>query len=228
METLLDALAQNWQGYENLRQQIIARAPKYANDQADADEIGRELLGYFSDRTRFHAQRYPTIIFPCAVGTFSWYTSIGREVSASSDGRFAQDPITPNFSPSFGMDLAGPTAAIRSYCRMNGADLAGGAPLDLRFAGSHLRGEAGTGPAGGVYPGFHRPGRQYADPHGHRCRGTEARHARANELPRAAGAHGRLDGLFRRPQPRTAAPAYRQGRAWWLRGMNAKTCLPAG
>jgi formate C-acetyltransferase len=42
------------------------------------------------------------------------------------------------------MDLAGPTAAIRSYCRMNGDDLAGGAPLDLRFAGSHLRGDAGT------------------------------------------------------------------------------------
>ncbi len=144
MDTLLDALAKNWQGYENLRQQLIACAPKYANDQAYADEIGRELLGYFYERTRHHAQRYPSIIFPCAVGTFSWYTSIGREVGASSDGRFAQDPITPNFSPSFGMDLAGPTAAIRSYCRMNGADLAGGAPLDLRFAGSHLRGEAGT------------------------------------------------------------------------------------
>jgi pyruvate-formate lyase len=144
MDTLLEALSSNWRGYENLRQQLISCAPKYANDQAYADEIGQELLGYFSERTRFHAQRYPTIIFPCAVGTFSWYTSIGREVDASSDGRFAQDPITPNFSPSFGMDLAGPTAAIRSYCRMNGSDLAGGAPLDLRFAGSHLRGDAGT------------------------------------------------------------------------------------
>ena len=144
MDTLLDALANNWQGYENLRQQLIACSPKYANDQAYADEIGRELLGYFYERTRYHAQRYPTIIFPCAVGTFSWYTSIGREVSASSDGRFAQDPITPNFSPSFGMDLAGPTAAIRSYCGMNGVDMAGGAPLDLRFAGSHLQGVTGT------------------------------------------------------------------------------------
>ena len=34
METLLDALDRNWQGYENLRQQMIACAPKYANDQA--------------------------------------------------------------------------------------------------------------------------------------------------------------------------------------------------
>ena len=144
MDTLLDALDKNWQGHENLRQRLIARAPKYANDQAYADDIGRELLGYFYERTRHHAQRYPTMMFPCAVGTFSWYTSIGREVGASCDGRFDQEAITPNFAPSLGMDLAGPTAAIRSYCRMNGTEMAGGAPLDLRFAGSHLRGEAGT------------------------------------------------------------------------------------
>lgn len=144
MDTLLGALEKNWQGYETLRQRLIARAPKYANDQEDADALGRELIETFSERTRWHAQRYPELIFPCAVGTFSWYTSIGREVGASSDGRFAQDPISPNFSPAFGMDLAGPTAAIRSYCKMNGTDLAGGAPLDLRFSGSHLRGEAGT------------------------------------------------------------------------------------
>lgn len=144
MNTLLDALAKNWHGYENLRQRLIACAPKYANDQPYADDIGRELLEFFYERTCHHARRHPRIVFPCAVGTFSWYTSIGKEVGASSDGRFAQDPITPNFSPNFGMDLAGPTAAIRSYCRMNGGNLAGGAPLDLRFAGSHLRGEAGN------------------------------------------------------------------------------------
>jgi choline trimethylamine-lyase len=144
MDTLLDALAKNWQGYENLRQRLITSVPKYANGQDYADSIGQALLSYFFDRTQYHAQRYPTIIFPCAVGTFSWYTSIGREVGASCDGRYAHDPITPNFSPSAGMDLAGPTAAIRSYCQMNGVDLAGGAPLDLRFAGSILRGDAGT------------------------------------------------------------------------------------
>lgn len=144
MDTLLDALARNWQGYETLRQQIISCAPKYANNQADADAIGQELIAYFYESARHHAQRYPSIIFPCAVGTFSWYSSIGREVSASCDGRFAQDPITPNFAPSFGMDQAGPNAAVLSYCQMHGDNLAGGAPLDLRFAGGHLQGEAGT------------------------------------------------------------------------------------
>ncbi|MBI2940988.1 MAG: hypothetical protein HYY04_11190 [Chloroflexi bacterium] len=144
MDVVLDALDQNWQGHENLRQQMIARAPKFANDSAYADAIGRELMAHFVARTRYHARRYPSIIFPCAVGTFSWYTSIGREVGASADGRFAGEPVTPNFSPTIGMDLMGPTAAIKSYCQMGMTDLAGGGPMDLRFAGHHLRGEAGT------------------------------------------------------------------------------------
>ena len=144
MTTVLNALDRNWQGYEDLRQRMVARAPKFANDNAYADAIARELMARFVERTRHHARRYPSIIFPCAVGTFSWYASIGIEVGASCDGRFAGEPITPNFSPTLGMDLAGPTAAMKSYGQMPLADLAAGAPMDLRFAGSHLRGEAGT------------------------------------------------------------------------------------
>ena len=144
MGVVLDALEKNWQGYENLRQQMITRAPKFANDNPYADAIGREIVTTFTERARFHARRYPSLLFPCAVGTFSWYTSIGSEVGASCDGRFAGEPVTPNFSPSIGMDLMGPTAAIKSYCQMQMTDLAGGGPMDLRFAGSHLRHETGT------------------------------------------------------------------------------------
>jgi len=144
METILDALEKNWSGYENLRQQMIARAPKYANDNGEADRIGRDLVSYFFERSRFHASGFPGILFPCSVGTFSWYTSIGREVGASCDGRFAGEPIAPNFSPNFGMDLNGPTAAVKSYCQMPLNCLATGAPLDLRFSASALRGEDGS------------------------------------------------------------------------------------
>jgi formate C-acetyltransferase len=42
------------------------------------------------------------------------------------------------------MDVMGPTAAIKSCVQMAMTDLAAGAPMDLRFSGSSLRGEAGT------------------------------------------------------------------------------------
>ena len=143
LATVLEALEQNWQGHENLRRQMVARAPKFANDNGYADAIGQELLNWFNQRTRAYAARYPGIIFSDSVGTFSWYTSIGREVGASCDGRFAGEAITPNFSPTLGMDLNGPTAAVRSHCHMPLDGLAGGAPLDLRFSSASLRSQAG-------------------------------------------------------------------------------------
>src|SRR5262245_58765588 len=108
---------------------MVVRATKFANDDDRADAIGRELMAYFVELSRHHAARYPRIVFPCAVGTFSWYSSIGLECGASCDGRFAAEPIAGNFGPTLGMDLAGPTAAIKSHCKMLPADLAGGAPL---------------------------------------------------------------------------------------------------
>jgi formate C-acetyltransferase len=144
MEELLEALQADWAGHETLRRRFVARAPKFANDDDYADDIGREMMAWFIERTRVHAVRYPGTIFPCAVGTFSWYAMIGKEVGATPDGRRTGEAVAGNFSPAPGMDLSGPTSAINSYLKMGMKDLAGGAPLDLRFSGRGLRGEEGT------------------------------------------------------------------------------------
>ncbi|MBI2859039.1 MAG: hypothetical protein HYX90_08170 [Chloroflexi bacterium] len=144
MEELLDALAADWKDHEILRQRLMSRAPKFANDDRYADEIGRQMMDYFVERTRLHAARYPKVIFPCAVGTFSWYAMIGMEVGATADGRHAGEPVAANFSPALGTDLSGPTAAIGSYLKMPVGHLASGAPLDLRIAKSSVKGEEGT------------------------------------------------------------------------------------
>ena len=144
MDELLEALEADWEGHENLRRRVLARAPKFANDDDYADDIGREMMAWFVERSRFHAARYPTVIFPCSVGTFSWYAMIGKEVGATADGRRRGEAVAANFSPAPGADASGPTAAINSYLKMGVRDLAGGAPLDLRFSAAGLRGEMGT------------------------------------------------------------------------------------
>lgn len=144
MDELLDALDNNWAGYENLRRRLLARAPKYANDNDAADAIGQEMMSYFIARSRHYASRYPDVIFPCSVGTFSWYAMIGKEVGATPDGRFAGEAIAANFAPAPGADMAGPTAAINSYLKMNVDGLAAGAPLDLRLAAGSLKSDSGT------------------------------------------------------------------------------------
>jgi formate C-acetyltransferase len=154
MDDLLAALAADWGGYENLRRRFVARAPKFANDNDYADDIGREMMAYFVDRTRYHAARHPHVIFPCSVGTFSWYAMIGTEVAATPDGRHSGEPVAANLSPAVGTDMSGPTSAINSYVKMHVGDLAAGAPIDLRFSANGLEGDAGTGRLAGLVRAF--------------------------------------------------------------------------
>jgi formate C-acetyltransferase len=154
MDELLDALENDWEGSENLRRRLVARAPKFANDDESADMIGREMMDYFVERSKHHAARHPSVIYPGSVGTFSWYAMIGREVGATPDGRHIGEPIAANFSPAPGTDVSGPTAAINSYLKMPVGPLAAGAPLDLRLSASGLTGDPGTQRLSGLITAF--------------------------------------------------------------------------
>ena len=154
LRTMLDALRSNWDGSEDLRQLIVHRMPKFSNNDPYADDIGREMMRYFVERSRHHAARYPEIIFPISVGTFSWFAMIGHEVAASADGRRDGEPIAANFSPAPGTDVSGPTAAISSYASMHVSELAAGAPLDLRLSAASVNGDAGTNRLHGLLDAF--------------------------------------------------------------------------
>jgi len=154
MDELKQALDADWGGHDVLRQRLMARAPKWANNDPYADAIAREMMDFFVDRSQHYAAAFPDVIFPCSVGTFSWYSMIGREVGASADGRHAGEPVAPNFSPAPGTDVSGPTSAINSYVKMRVTDLAAGAPLDLRFSSSGLKGDTGTARLAGLIEAF--------------------------------------------------------------------------
>jgi formate C-acetyltransferase len=117
------------------------------------------MMAYFVERTRIHAaQWYPMVLFPCSVGTFSWFISIGREVGATADGRHYGEAIAANFSPVPGTDSSGPASAINSYVKMHLGSFAAGAPLDLRLSRNGLDGDAGTDRLAGIIEAFVRMG----------------------------------------------------------------------
>ena len=154
MDELLTALEEDWQGHENLRRRLIAKAPKFANGNDYADDIGREMMGWFVERSKRHAERHPTVIYPKSVGTFSWYLLIGKEVGATADGRHSCEPVAGNLSPAPGADVSGPTSAINSYLKMHVDDMAAGAPIDLRLSKSSLKGDGGTRRLAGLVKAF--------------------------------------------------------------------------
>ena len=143
MAELCDGLDANFEGYESLRAKLLA-APKYGNDNEQADAVGRDLIETFIKTVARHAEAHRSLIkFPCGVGTFSWYIGIGEGLGSSPDGRPSGAPVSSNFSPALGRDMEGIPSAILSYSKMQGHLPAGG-PLDLRLARRLVEGHEGT------------------------------------------------------------------------------------
>jgi formate C-acetyltransferase len=143
MTELLKSLGDNWDASTLLRQRLISKLPKFSQDNDYADNLGQEMMDHFINRSNYHAQRYPMFIFPKGAGTFSWIKMSGGEVGATPDGRYSGEVVAANLSPAPSTDLFGPTAAIRSYLKMRVADLAAGAPIDLRISKRSLKGSEG-------------------------------------------------------------------------------------
>jgi len=144
MAELCDALDANFEGYAALRAKLLA-APKYGNDDPGADEVGLGVIRAFTETVARRGDKHRAVIrFPCGVGTFSWYIGIGEGLGPSPDGRLAGEPVSSNFSPALGRDMAGLPAAILSYGKMQQCDLPAGSPLDLRVARRLVEGEEGT------------------------------------------------------------------------------------
>ena len=144
MPDLCDALDANFAGRASLQAKLLA-APKYGNDDPAADEIGRAVISAFTEIVARHAAKHRAVVhFPCGVGTFSWYIGIGEGLGSSPDGRLSGEPVSSNFSPALGRDLAGLPAAILSYGKMRHSELPAGSPLDLRVSRRLVAGDDGA------------------------------------------------------------------------------------
>jgi pyruvate formate-lyase/glycerol dehydratase family glycyl radical enzyme len=118
MGELLDALAVNFEGKEELRQMLLS-APKYGNDDDDPDDMFARVS---LDVTRNIAQHPDWEGYPMTVmrGGGSGHFWGGMRTGALPDGRKAFEAVADgNLSPVQGMDVKGPTAVILSATRVN-------------------------------------------------------------------------------------------------------------
>ena len=99
MSDLCDALDANFEGYAVLRARMLA-APKYGNDNEQADTVGRKFIDAFTETVKRHAEEHRALIkFPCGVGTFSWYIGIGEGLGIEDSEKCTR---WRNFRPPFG------------------------------------------------------------------------------------------------------------------------------
>jgi pyruvate-formate lyase len=142
MEQLLDALENNFEGHEILRQRLMTRAPHYGNDDEYADGMAQRVVGVITDECRRHRSYFGGPFHP-GYGSVSAHWPFGLVMAAFPDGRKAGAPLTDGIGPVHNQDQHGPTALLKSVGKMGHVDLSGGNILNMKFSPKVVEGEKG-------------------------------------------------------------------------------------
>ena len=145
LSEFVEILRNDWEGRERLRQEVLRRIGSYGNDHRDADDMTERV---FNDYTGIVARvrERKGVLRPAGISTF------GREIAwrhpngdrkATPDGHRIGETLATNFSPSPGTDRNGPTAVLKSYCRMDFTRAPNCATVELKVHPENARGERG-------------------------------------------------------------------------------------
>ncbi len=142
LRDMYDALMNNWEGYEQLRQTIIKEVPHYGNDIEEVDELASWGLGNFANIMA--NSEGPRGKFSGGTFTMTAHIYMGSMLGATPDGRKAGEPIADAISSRQGFDKKGPTAYLRSAAKLPHRKLSNGDQLNIRFTPSSVEGDEGA------------------------------------------------------------------------------------
>jgi len=137
LSVVRDACLNNFEGYEDLRVKLAA-APKFGNDDDFVDEIAVELWRHFALATQslplYRAGQY----CDAAVQMVQSNVGYGAMTGATPNGRLAGKPLSDTMSASQQADTNGPTAAARSYGKLDFPLYTNGTLLNMWISRSEL------------------------------------------------------------------------------------------
>ncbi len=141
MQRLIEALAENFEGYSNILGIVKNKTPLYGNDDDYADDIMRDVFSRYhravTGRPNAKGGSYRVNMLPTTCHTY-----FGEVMIASPNGRLAGKPVSEGISPTQGADTHGPTAALKSAAKMDHL-ITGGTLLNQKFTPSTVEGEQG-------------------------------------------------------------------------------------
>ncbi|MCH1981461.1 pyruvate-formate lyase [Ruminococcus sp. OA3] len=156
LEQVAELCRSNFKGEEALRQRIINKIPKVGNDNDEVDELMVRTLNdcYELVIKKQEEGKSGNLKLCCGIGTFENYARFGHNVGASPDGRMSQESISSNYSPALGLDLKGPTAAIKSATKEQLYKFVTGCPLDMQINSNEVEGDEGIARMVGLMKSF--------------------------------------------------------------------------
>lgn len=139
---LVEALENDFEGWEILRAYLLNQIVKYGNDDDEADLAVAKIVHAGNDavmryRNIFGGQADAGII-PVTSGI-----AFGKAVGALPSGRKSGEPYADSASPMPGMDTHGPTAMLRSVGKMDAPRLRNGTLLNIKINPSSVSSEEG-------------------------------------------------------------------------------------
>lgn len=134
METLIDALKNDWQGHEALRADIRKNGRFFGNNDERTDELVNRLI---ADLDALANKRAPLrggrFIFGCYIGYNSAHISMGLRTGAIPNGRRRGDALTAGIIAEPGMDKSGLTSYLASAARLNYTTLCAPLAVNLKL-----------------------------------------------------------------------------------------------
>lgn len=143
LDDFRQALLDDFEGHEELRQAILEDCPKYGNDDPAVNALFAEVAGSWCSAIEGHGNYLGGPVLP---GFLAWthWIGFGKETPATPDGRKAGQPIANSLAPSPGTTPKGAPAVILSASEFDQCRGLGGTTFTLRFNSSLLAGEEGV------------------------------------------------------------------------------------
>ena len=139
LQELVEALDCDFSGKEML-QQALLDAPKFGNDNEEADEIAVRLHEFICQTIRNQKNRTRLDSFLAVLINNNMNVTLGQFTGATPDGRNAHKFLSNGNSPYNGQDKEGLTALILSLTKLDNSIHAGG-NQNLKFARSMFEGD---------------------------------------------------------------------------------------
>ena len=126
-----EAMKANFEGYDDLRELLIA-APKYGNNDEFVDKYARWFLSFLTEEFRKYRSHDGGCIYTIMAANVNniW---AGMNIGATPDGRLARQPLSDAASPTYGRDTRGATATILSVSKPDYTLSACGTVVNQKF-----------------------------------------------------------------------------------------------
>lgn len=129
---LLEAMAANYEGYEDLWSLLKYEAPKMGNDDDYVDNIAVQLMEMFANSLKNKINEMGGC-FRAGTGSAMYYVWHAEGLNASPDGRKKGEFLSANYAPSLNIKSKGPVSIIRSFAKPNVKEAINGGPLTIEI-----------------------------------------------------------------------------------------------